>query len=123
MRGWRVGVALAAMVIGAPAVAAEDAPATLTLERVFASPDLAGAQPQSLRLSPDGTLVTSVRARADERTRFDLWALDTRTGAERMLLDSRKVGSGAALSEAEGLWPDNPRLPTARASLHDMGAP
>src|SRR4051812_40567751 len=79
------------------------APSTrqLTLERVFASPDLSGPQPRALKLSPDGTLVTLLKPRADEKERYDLWAIDTRTGAERMLIDSKKVGSGAALSEAE----------------------
>ena len=47
------------------------------------------------RLSPDGTLLTSLRPRADEKSRYDLWALDTRTGRERMLVDYKKVGSGA----------------------------
>ena len=53
----------------------------LTLERVFASPDLAGRAPRGVKLSPDGTLLTSLRPRADEKDRFDLWAMRHRTGA------------------------------------------
>ncbi|MGJ3628104.1 hypothetical protein AB5I41_16085 [Sphingomonas sp. MMS24-JH45] len=65
---WK-GVAGAAALLGglagAAMVADAQAPANpLTLERVFASPDLAGPQPQALKLSPDGTLLTSVRPRA-----------------------------------------------------------
>ncbi len=115
MRMW----VLALAAIGMPAMAADTppAPATLTLERVFASPDLSGAQPQSLKLSPDGTLLTSVRNRADERERFDLWALDTRTGKERMLVDSKTVGSGAELSEAEKMQRERNRTLTGKRGI------
>ncbi len=92
-----------------PVVAAEQRP-TLTLERVFASPDLAGVQPRGVRLSPDGKLLTSLKPRPDDKDRFDLWALDTRTGQERMLVDSRKVGSGADLSEAEKMQRERARI-------------
>ncbi|WP_413061776.1 DPP IV N-terminal domain-containing protein [Sphingomonas carotinifaciens] len=82
----------------------------LTLARVFGSPDLSGSQPRGLRLSPDGTLLTFLRPRADERERLDLWARDTRTGAERMLVDSKAVGTGAELSEAEKMQRERARI-------------
>uniref|UniRef100_UPI00406CCF1C S9 family peptidase n=1 Tax=Sphingomonas sp. NY01 TaxID=2968057 RepID=UPI00406CCF1C len=82
----------------------------LTLGRVFGSPDLSGSQPRGLRLSPDGTLLTFLRPRADERERLDLWARDTRTGAERMLVDSKAVGTGAELSEAEKMQRERARI-------------
>ena len=108
------------MICAAGALAKPAAPAAnLTLERVFASPDLGGAQPQALRLSPDGTLLTSVRPREDERTRFDLWAMDTRTGAWRMLVDSKKVGSGAELSEAEKMQRERDRSKTGKTGILD----
>lgn len=81
----------------------------LTLERVFASPDLAGPLPRVLKLSPDGKLVTLLKPRADEKERLDLWAIDTSTGAERMLVDSKKTGSGAELSEAEKMQRERDR--------------
>lgn len=126
---WRAGTALALVfTMGAaampadgrtrsPAAATAAQPGTLTLERVFASPDLSGAQPQSLRLSPDGTLLTSVKNRADDRTRFDLWALDTRTGAERMLVDSKKLGSGAELFEAAKMQRERDRSLTGKTGI------
>ena len=82
----------------------------LTLTRVFGSPDLSGSQPRALRLSPDGTLLTFLKPRADEKERLDLWARDTRTGAERMLVDSKKVGTGAELSEAEKMQRERARI-------------
>lgn len=112
----RTVVATMLLVAGAPAVA-EDVARPLTLERVFASPDLAGPQPQSLKLSPDGSLLTQLRPRADERNRFDLWAVDTRTGTERMLVDSKKVGSGAELSEAEKMQRERNRALTGKTGI------
>ncbi|CAM3227925.1 Dipeptidyl-peptidase IV [Sphingomonas antarctica] len=96
---------------------AADAPQKLTLERVFGDPGLNGTQPQSLRLSPDGTLLTSVRNRADEKERFDLWALDTQTGQSRMLVDSKKVGSGAELSEAAKMQRERDRSLTGKTGI------
>nr|WP_151954280.1 DPP IV N-terminal domain-containing protein [Sphingomonas sp. EC-HK361] len=118
MRAWVVGLALASASVGSMAMAADKTPAkaaqapagVLTLDRVFGSPDLSGTQPRALRLSPDGTLLTSLRPRADEKERFDLWARDTRTGAERMLVDSKKVGSGAELTEAEKMQRERARI-------------
>jgi dipeptidyl-peptidase-4 len=45
---------VAALAIGTSAVAADDLPRTLTLDRVFGSPDLSGSQPRAMKLSPDG---------------------------------------------------------------------
>src|SRR5476651_2029739 len=92
------GVMLAALVTpamaaepgAAPMATADTATRPLTLQRLFTSPDLAGAQPRALRLSPDGKLLTSLRPRPDERDRLDLWALDTKTGKAWMLVDSKK---------------------------------
>ena len=97
--------ASAAIVMTSPARADD-----LTLSRVFASPDLSGEQPRAVRLSPDGKLLTSLRARADERDRFDLWAMDTATGQWRMLVDSKKVGTGAELTEAEKMQRERARI-------------
>ncbi len=107
---------IAAALTAVPAMAA-DTPPALTLERVFDDPSLNGAQPQSLKLSPDGTLVTSVRNRDDEKERFDLWALDTRTGESRMLVDSKKVGSGAELSEAAKMQRERDRSLTGKTGI------
>ncbi|WP_294017914.1 S9 family peptidase [Sphingomonas sp.] len=93
-----------------PVEAQQVAGSDLTLERVFASPDLAGTTPRALRLSPDGTLVTVLRNRPDDNQRFDLWAMDTATGQWRMLVDSLKLGTGAELSEAEKMQRERARI-------------
>ena len=109
MRGIWVVLGAVFASIAVPAMAS-DTPERLTLHRVFGNPDLSGAQPRGLKLSPDGTLLTSLQPRPDEKERFDLWALDTRTGVERMLVDSRKVGSGAELSEVEKMQRERARI-------------
>ncbi len=95
--------------IAAPAMAQDTQAQELTLERVFASPSLAGPTPRALKLSPDGKLLTSLRPRDSDRERFDLWAVDTTTGDARMLVDSTKFG-GSELSEAEKMQRERARI-------------
>lgn len=96
---------LALLLAVAPAFAAD-----LTLERVFQSPSLSGPTPRSLKLSPDGRWATLLRNRAEDRDRFDLWAVDTNTGQARMLVDSLKLGTGAEISEEEKMRRERLRI-------------
>jgi dipeptidyl-peptidase-4 len=82
----------------------------LTIDRIFASPSLSGPSPRSLKLSPDGRYATLLQPRADDRDRYDLWAMDTSTGQIRMLVDSKKIGTGEALSEAEKMRRERARV-------------
>ena len=91
--------------ISVPAIASD-----LPLERVFASPSLSGPTPRQAKLSPDGRLVTLLKNRPDDKDRYDLWAIDTATGAERMLVDSQKIGTGAAISEEEKMRRERARI-------------
>jgi dipeptidyl-peptidase-4 len=82
----------------------------LTLERVFASPSLGGPVPRGVKLSPDGRYVTLLRNRAEDRERYDLWGYDRERHEWRMLLDSLKLSSGRALSEAEKMQRERARI-------------
>src|SRR5215212_6132994 len=82
----------------------------LPLERVFSSPSLSGPTPRKARLSPDGRWVTLLKNRDDDKDRFDLWAIDTATGAARMLVDSQKVGTGGEISEEEKMRRERARI-------------
>ena len=95
----------------------------LPLDRLFASPALAGPQPRVLKLSPDGKLATLLKARADDRERFDLWAIDTTSGVAKMLVDSSKFASGVALSETERMNRERQRLGSLRGVLDYDWAP
>jgi dipeptidyl-peptidase-4 len=108
---------LATSLLALPAIASAGLPVPqgveqkpLTLERLFASPALSGPVPRGVKLSPDGKLLTMLKARENDRQRYDLWALDTTTGQWRMLVDSEKVGSGAAISEAEKMQRERARV-------------
>jgi dipeptidyl-peptidase-4 len=82
----------------------------LTLERVFASPDLSGSAPRGVKLSPDGRYLTLLRNREDDRDRYDLWGFDRESGEWTMLVDSEKLGSGRELSEAEKMQRERLRV-------------
>ena len=83
------------------AIAAPVAANDLPLDRVFSSPNLSGPTPREPKLSPDGKFVTLLKNRPEDKDRYDLWIIDTATGAQRMLVDSQKIGSGGPISEEE----------------------
>src|SRR5690348_2592842 len=91
--------------LATPALASD-----LPLERVFSSPALSGPTPREAKLSPDGKYVTLLKNRPDDKDRYDLWAIETATGAERMLVDSKKIGTGAAVSEEEKMRRERARI-------------
>jgi dipeptidyl-peptidase 4 len=96
---------------------------TLTLERLFASPSLSGPSPRLPKLSPDGRLVTLLRNRADDKDRYDLWAVDAATGQARMLVDSTRFGSNAQLSEEEMMRRERARISGTRGIVDYRWAP
>ncbi len=120
MRAWWQLAAAMVTVMGAGPVAAQEQE-PLTLEAVYGSPDLSGSTPRALKLSPDGRYATYLKPRPDDRQRFDLWALDTATGEERMLVDSEKLG-GRAISEEEKMRRERMRLAGTRGIVtYDWG--
>jgi dipeptidyl-peptidase 4 len=74
----------------------------LTIERIFAAPDLSGASLRAAKLSPDGRLVTYLRGSDQNKDRLDLWAYDIAGGKHSLLVDSsRLVPQERALSAEE----------------------
>jgi dipeptidyl-peptidase-4 len=74
----------------------------LTIARIFAAPDLSGPRLREPKFSPDGRYVTYLQGKPDDKDQLDLWAFDTRTGAARLLVDSRQlVGGQEKLSPEE----------------------
>ncbi len=105
------------------AVATPSWASDIPLERVFSSPALSGPTPRKPKLSPDGRFVTLLKNRAEDRDRYDLWAIDTSTGAERMLVDSKKVGSGGPISEEEKMNRERARIAGTRGITDYEWAP
>ena len=101
----RITLAFLLLAVATPAMAGD-----IPLERVFSSPALSGPTPRESRLSPDGRFVTLLKNRPEDKERFDLWAIDTATGADRMLVDSKKIGTGAAISEEEKMRRERARI-------------
>ncbi len=74
----------------------------LPLERLFAAPDLSGPTLRGVNISPDGRLIAYLKARDDDKDRFDLWAYDVQQARHRQLVDSRTLaGADRALSAEE----------------------
>ncbi|MGH8139545.1 MAG: DPP IV N-terminal domain-containing protein [Steroidobacteraceae bacterium] len=74
----------------------------LSIERIFAAPDLSGASLRSPQISPDGRLVAYLRGADSNKDRLDLWAYDVARHEHRLLVDSaRLVPKEHALSMEE----------------------
>jgi len=114
---------LAAPILALAFLAAPATAERLTLERIFASPSIDGPSPRKPALSPDGSLATLLRNRADDRDRWDLWAIDTKSGRARMLVDSLKVGSGGEVSEAEKMRRERARVGGSKGIVDYEWAP
>jgi dipeptidyl-peptidase-4 len=90
--------AAAVILLASHAAAAEK----LTIERLFAAPDLGGATLRAPRFSPDGRYVAYLQGSSANKDRLDLWAYDTRRGRNVLLIDaSELVPQERALSAEE----------------------
>ncbi|MDP9007746.1 MAG: S9 family peptidase [Pseudomonadota bacterium] len=78
-----------ALVACAVATAANGA--ELTIDRLFDAPALAGPSIIGLKISPDGTRVTYLKGKADEKDRLDLWEYNIHDGQARVLIDSKAL--------------------------------
>lgn len=95
----------------------------LTIERVFGSPSLTGPSPRGLRFSPDGARITFQRAREDDRTVLDLWAMDVAGGRTYRLVDARAlVPQEGELSEAEIQYRERARISQTGVVAYDWDA-
>ena len=73
------------------AVATGASAAELTIDRLFDAPALAGPTIVGLKISPDGSRVTYLKGKADDKDRLDLWEYNIRDGQARVLVDSREL--------------------------------
>ncbi len=73
------------------AVATGASAAELTIDRLFDAPPLAGPTIVGLKISPDGSRVTYLKGKADDKDRLDLWEYNIRDAQARVLVDSRAL--------------------------------
>ncbi len=83
------------------AICAAADPGKLSVERLFSGTDLSGPRLRSPEFSPDGRYVTYLQGKADNKDQLDLWAFDTRTGQQKLLVDSRAFVTGDERLSAE----------------------
>ena len=80
---------LAALMVVALPVSAEK----LTIEKIFDGGSLSGPTPRGLKISPDGTRVTFLRAKPDDQYQLDLWEYNIKDHSTRLLRsEERRVG-------------------------------
>ena len=77
------------------AVATAPHAAELTIDRLFDAPSLAGPIIVGLKISPDGSRVTYLQGKPDQKNHLDLWEYNIHDGQARVLVDS------AALAPAQ----------------------
>ncbi|MGD9598935.1 MAG: S9 family peptidase [Steroidobacteraceae bacterium] len=78
------------------------AAADLTIERLFAAPDLSGPTLRGAAFTPDDRRITYLRARDDAKDIYDLWAYDIAARKHARLVDSAALATaGGALSREE----------------------
>jgi dipeptidyl-peptidase 4 len=63
--------------------------AELTIDRLFEAPALSGPTIVGLKISPDGSRVTYLKGKPDDKDRLDLWEYNIQDGAARILVDSK----------------------------------
>ena len=92
----------------APALAAACAVATaaqaaeLTIDRLFDAPALSGPTVLGLQVSPDGSRITYLQSKPDNKDCLDLWEYNIRDAESRLLIDSATLTSaGEKLSNEE----------------------
>ncbi len=74
----------------------------LTIERLFAAPDLSGPSLRSAQISPDGRFVAYLKGSERDKDRMDLWAYDIGQRHHHLLVDASKlVPEEHALSSEE----------------------
>jgi len=74
----------------------------LTIERIFSSPSLSGTSMRNVMFSPDGTRVTFLQGKAEDKDQFDLWQYHIKTDRKTLLVDSKfLLPNGEQLSAEE----------------------
>jgi dipeptidyl-peptidase 4 len=80
-----------ASVVVACMVATGAKAAELTIDRLFDAPALAGPTIVGLKIAPDGSRVTYLKGKANDKDRLDLWEYNIHDGQARVLVDSKAL--------------------------------
>jgi len=98
--------------------------AELTIDRLFDAPALAGPTIVGLKVSPDGSCVTYLQGKPEDKDRLDLWAYDIGQGRARILVDSGSLApAGERLSDEESSRRERQRTAALSGILEYSFAP
>ena len=96
----------------------------LTLEAIAGDAPLSGPSLEKPAISPDGSRVTFLRGKNDNKNRLDLWAYDVASGKTQMLVDSNVVQPGEeVLSDAEKARRERARTASLSGIIEYQWAP
>src|SRR6202035_3406685 len=73
----------------------------LSIERMFAAPDLSGASLRAPQISPDGRLVAYLRGSDRNKDRLDLWAYEISKRQHRLLVEAARLAPEEHAPSAE----------------------
>jgi dipeptidyl-peptidase-4 len=74
----------------------------LSIERLYAAPDLSGTVPREVRISPDSSRVIFLKSKESDPLQMDLWEYSLEDNSVRLLVDSAQLITGSEeLSEEE----------------------
>jgi len=74
---------------------------SLTLHDIFGDPDLNGPAPVQLKLSPDGKLVSYLKAPEENFEQLNLWVYNIESERHELVVDAKQLTSDRVLSDAE----------------------
>jgi len=98
--------------------------AQLTIDRLFDAPALAGPTIVGLNVSPDGSRVTYLQGKAEDKNRLDLWEYNIRERRARVLVDSNSLAPDSAhLSDEESSRRERQRTAALSGILEYSFAP
>ncbi|MFC0676545.1 DPP IV N-terminal domain-containing protein [Lysobacter korlensis] len=96
----------------------------LTLEAITGDVSLSGPSLLKPKIAPDGSRVTFLRGKPDDKNRLDLWAYDIATGRSAMLVDSNDVLPGVeVLSDEEKARRERQRIAALSGIVDYQWAP
>jgi dipeptidyl-peptidase 4 len=98
--------------------------AELTIDRLFDAPALAGPTIAGLKISPDGSRVTYLQGKPDDKDRLDLWEYSLRDRQARILVDSWDLAPAVEkLSDEESSRRERQRTAALSGILEYVFAP
>lgn len=114
-------IVLSLAMISSSAIAQDQ---TLTIERIFDSPDLSGPSLRQAELSPAGDRVTFIRGREDDRDLMDLWEYHIADDQTRLLVAADAVvNEEFELSDEEKARRERARISSLRGIVEYRWSP